>query len=200
MEFEPASREMQPRTHCRPARIHSPSRLRVSLVTEAQARKGHPRGRLGFEPRVPFPCSLEPIAGRELVWLLGPRQEGSPSCPKFWQTGIRTSSPHACLRTCSGVAGEVLLAWVKKCLKIIEETLKKFLPSCSIARCRPQLPSPPFPAPGCLLCLWGGALEGGQLLVPSLCLSFHLPPSALPGPGCHGVSFIGRLDPPWAPV
>lgn len=39
----------------------------------------------------------------------------------------------------------------------------------------------------------------GQLLIPSLCLSFHLPPSTLPGPGCHGTSLI-RLADPWAPV
>lgn len=39
----------------------------------------------------------------------------------------------------------------------------------------------------------------GQLLIPSLCLSFHLPPSTLPGPGCHGTSLIRQAD-PCAPV
>lgn len=35
----------------------------------------------------------------------------------------------------------------------------------------------------------------GQLLIPSLCLSFHLPPSILPGLGCHGTSLIRQADP-----
>lgn len=39
----------------------------------------------------------------------------------------------------------------------------------------------------------------GQLLIPSLCLSFHLPSSTLPDPGCHGTSLIRQAD-PWAPV
>lgn len=35
----------------------------------------------------------------------------------------------------------------------------------------------------------------GQLPIPSLCLSFHLPSSTLPGPGCHGTSLIRQADP-----